>query len=159
MVLIWGLHLLKTFLKQKGMSIPFAENMFLTAGNGAENTNEKSRQCFRNSMRLLYRMPCLVLPFSHSHGISYLRKWTLVANLQLHEACLTNCKSQMCTQLDMMKPWQARQTKHPGKEEMKTKREDPRPSHKSKTQTGSPRGKENYVSEPPRDNFISNLAI
>jgi hypothetical protein len=31
---------------------------------------------------------------------------------------------------------------------MKTKREDPRRSHKSKTQTGSPRGKVHYVSEP-----------
>jgi hypothetical protein len=27
--------------------IPLAENMFLQAGNGAENTKEKSRQCLR----------------------------------------------------------------------------------------------------------------
>ncbi len=26
--------------------IPLAENMFLQAGKGAENTKEKSRQCF-----------------------------------------------------------------------------------------------------------------
>jgi hypothetical protein len=34
------------------------------------------------------------------------------------------------------------------KGEMKTKREHPRRSHKSKTQKGSPRGKVHYVSEP-----------
>ncbi len=149
MVLIWDL--LKTFFKRKGMSIPLAENMFLTAGKGAENTNEKSRQCFRNSMRLLSHMPCLLIPFSYPHVISNLRKWNPSCNLatsQFDKACLTNCKSKMCRQLDMMKAWQARETKHPAKGEMKTKREGPRPSHKSKTQTGSPRGKVNYVSEP-----------
>jgi len=83
--------------------------------------------------------------------ISNLRKWTLVATWQLcslTKSCLTNSKSEMCRQLDMMKPWQARQTKRPAKGEMKTKREHPRRSHKSKTQAGSPRGKVHYVSEP-----------
>jgi hypothetical protein len=32
--------------------IPLAENRFLQAGKGAENTKEKSRQCFMLNMRI-----------------------------------------------------------------------------------------------------------
>jgi len=34
-----------------GQTIPLAENRFLRAGKGAENTKEKSRQCFTHRVR------------------------------------------------------------------------------------------------------------
>jgi len=43
-----------------GEKIPLAENRFLQAGKGSENTNEKSRRCFMYTENSMYRPVCPV---------------------------------------------------------------------------------------------------